>query len=180
MKKQFDVYLTRNSHCDDVGVWEDIETGITKWHGCTYFGSGRRTDDYSDKGVKHISIEICRDRYGFLPRGGTAYNVYTTKTGKIVKERVDQEMEFSDYPGPKNGKSYTFSEIKERCIKEINRKNISDKIREKAVAAIKKLKKEDLFHSASPNLLGAFGWSSNELGRDFWEDISFAKDKKGK
>ena len=174
--KDFDVYITRDT--SDYGVafiWEDVEVGITKWHGCIQFGSGSNTTNCTTiEGEKEIDIVECRKRYGFTPRLGTAYNVYT-KNGKIVRKRVDTEIEFCDYPSPKNGKNYTKGEVKEGCIEEINSKDLPEEIKEKAVKYIKEMTKKELSPIFRPTIMGTFAWSDHKAGHYFWMKIDRAE-----
>lgn len=167
--KDFDVYLTRDTGFEWIRVWKDIEKGITKWHGCVYFGSGE-TSCLTDVGSVTNTQRTCKRKYGFIPEEGTAYNVYT-KNGEIVKRRVDTQMAFSDYQDPKNGEEYILSEIKDGCIEEINEKDIDSAIKKKAIAAIRKLKKKELLHRPNPCIMNAFRWEDHKLGYKFWRDI---------
>ncbi|MHA1471174.1 MAG: hypothetical protein ACTSSP_11525, partial [Candidatus Asgardarchaeia archaeon] len=151
------------------------------FHGCVCFGTGASLE-YTSHGSSRQSQKTCKKRYGFVPKEGTAYNVYTSKTGRRIRKRVDTDMVYSDYPDPKNGRKYTLREAKEGCIKEIIGKRISTQRTREALDAIKALKWKDLFDHPAPSLVSAFAWGEHEMEHDlrssFWSNISCAKWKK--
>jgi len=172
--KEFDVFVTRDSDIETVRVWKNVEKGIRIFHGCVCFGTGASLE-YTSHGSSRQSQKTCKKRYGFVPKEGTAYNVYTNETGKIVKKRVDAQMAFSDYPDPK-GEIHTLAEIKEGCIEEIRGKYVGEAIQKDAIAAIRKMKKDDLFSAPKPCLIQAFQWSMHKLEYEFWQRLNDAED----
>lgn len=75
------VYVTRSSEDVDVEVWPET-VGIRKFHGCTEYGaawnSSAATGQLSSDGTEYSTCLLpggCRRRFGFYPRGGTAWHV---------------------------------------------------------------------------------------------------------
>ncbi len=95
MKRQANVYVTRNSYYHTVYVFPH-RVGIRKFRGCTQWGaawckkhattwlSNRRT-----KSAECLSPHECRERYGFYPGEGTAWLVKFDAKGKMKKSKVD-------------------------------------------------------------------------------------------
>lgn len=87
------VYVTRDSDDDYVEVWP-ATVGIRKFHGCVQYGaawSKHSSTGFLEKGYKGYVMEVdenvCRKRFGFYPRAGTAW--YINSRGKRSKVDID-------------------------------------------------------------------------------------------
>jgi len=179
--REFDVYLTRDTYSfGNVAVWP-VTVGIRKFHGCIEYGNAKYHQYAYKQGCRNISTEDCKAKYGFKPKRGTAYNVYT-KEGKVIRERIDTEMDFSDYPSSQaESRKITLKVLQRACIRELGVKKLSKKKRLKAINGIEKLTRRSLCPSQygrGANIRHGFAWWRTEEGTDFWESINKAPNLK--
>ena len=94
--KTRNVYVTRGTHDIYVEIWPDT-VGIRKFHGCIKWGAAwyenEKTVYLNSKMTKESAFLInphFKNKFGFIPRKGTAYHI----DGEGKRTKVD--IDFSD------------------------------------------------------------------------------------
>ena len=95
MAKKKDVYITRSTYRHVVVIFP-ATVGIRKFHGCVAWGAAwhkafntERLRARCQRWAETISFGDCRERFGFVPRSGTAWLVEYNAKGKRKKSKVD-------------------------------------------------------------------------------------------